>query len=282
MLFSRGCGLYLRAPGFDKTISSRPVFASYIFQLYLSTQSSGRAAGGGGGGVEPFNSTMSSLRLALKRSSDESKSKSKSSSDSSSPRYGAQPAPKRAPLISLESLVKKKLLAHWNGPHNDVCEACEAGGTLLECSFCNVCFHNSYSCLGSSVMSKVRIPWNPRAFLLFQILLFLSPDLIPFSVLRHSCDTPPTLGGRGRGPRLGVPHLLAPRVHAGPARQAAAAHLDRGAPARLCRLRRPLGGGGAPQPLHGGHCRFFGRLGCRNCHFRRRGTRAHVEIQCSR
>ena len=94
---------------------------------------------------------MSSLRLALRRSSEEAKG----SSPAPPTRYGAQPAPKRSPLITVESLVAKRLLSEWHGPHNDVCEACEVGGSLLECSFCNVCFHNTLECLGSSMLSEV-------------------------------------------------------------------------------------------------------------------------------
>lgn len=39
---------------------------------------------------------------------------------------------------------------------NDVCEACDLGGELIACSFCNVAYHNNDACLGEDVVPEAR------------------------------------------------------------------------------------------------------------------------------
>ena len=46
------------------------------------------------------------------------------------------------------ALMASKSLQLFNiGVNNDVCQECEEGGDLLDCSFCNLAFHNRTECL---------------------------------------------------------------------------------------------------------------------------------------
>ena len=39
--------------------------------------------------------------------------------------------------------VPRKRLKRWTRPHNDICEYCDRGGSLVCCSFCNLVFHRT-------------------------------------------------------------------------------------------------------------------------------------------
>ncbi len=49
----------------------------------------------------------------------------------------------------------RALLPPWGGDHNDVCQGCDAGGTLLCCDFCNVVWHPQ--CLSPPMRSVTQV-----------------------------------------------------------------------------------------------------------------------------
>ena len=51
------------------------------------------------------------------------------------------------PFMIGASMASKSLQLFNIGVNNDVCQECEEGGDLLDCSFCNLAFHNRTECL---------------------------------------------------------------------------------------------------------------------------------------
>ena len=51
---------------------------------------------------------------------------------------------------AITTLRASKSLKFWGHGSNDLCEACNMGGDLLSCSFCNLSYHNEAPCLQES------------------------------------------------------------------------------------------------------------------------------------
>jgi hypothetical protein len=60
--------------------------------------------------------------------------------------------PLRPDPLSIAALLSSRSLQLYSQGSNELCETCDLDGDLLECSFCNLVFHNTTECLGDLLL----------------------------------------------------------------------------------------------------------------------------------